>query len=109
MAALKNISKSIRISEEVFSYIDSAPGKGFNEKFEKIILEAKQTESDRKKELARLEEQIHEARLKLRNLLSQDRELQQFFRTVNSIQRRISSMKDALGIENPEDKPYNND
>ena len=41
VASKKNIAKSVRISDEVFAYIDAAPGKGFNEKFENIILEAK--------------------------------------------------------------------
>lgn len=50
--ATKSIAKSIRISDEVFDYIDQAPGKGFNEKFENIILEAKLEESKRKEELA---------------------------------------------------------
>ena len=54
----KSIAKSVRLTQEVFDYIDSAPGNGFNEKFENIILEAKRGESDRKKELARLDKQI---------------------------------------------------
>ena len=43
----KSIAKSVRLTQEVFDYIDSAPGNGFNEKFENIILEAKRGESDR--------------------------------------------------------------
>ena len=54
----KSIAKSVRLTQEVFDYIDSAPGNGFNEKFENIILEAKRGESDRKKELARLDKKI---------------------------------------------------
>ena len=46
------------MTQEVFDYIDSAPGNGFNEKFENIILEAKRGESDRKAELARLDGEI---------------------------------------------------
>ena len=42
----KSIAKSVRLTQEVFDYIDSAPGNGFNEKFENIILEAKR--GDRK-------------------------------------------------------------
>lgn len=105
----KSISKSVRISEEVYSYIDSAPGKGFNEKFENIILEAKRTESDRKKELARLERQICEARQELSKLLSQDRDLRDFFRIFIDVRRHFGSMKDALDRAYPEYKPNNND
>lgn len=109
MAVKKNISKSIRISEEVFSYIDSSPGKGFNEKFENIILEARRTESDRKEELARLEDRICEKRQELSRLINQNMELRQFFRTIGSIQHQIASMKDALDCADPECNPYNND
>lgn len=105
----KSISKSVRISEEVYSYIDSAPGKGFNEKFENIILDAQRTESDRKKELARLERQIREARQELSKLLSHDRDLKDFFRIFSDIQHRLTSMKDALDRAYPEYKPNNND
>lgn len=109
MAQKKNISKSVRISEEVYSYIDSSPGKGFNEKFENIILEAKRTEPERKKELAGLEHQIWEARQELSRLLSQDRDLREFFRIFIDVRRHLSSMKDALDRAYPEYKPNNND
>ena len=36
----KSIAKSVRLTQEVFDYIDSAPGKGGNEKFEIILLVA---------------------------------------------------------------------
>ena len=56
--AKKDISKSIRLTQEVYDYIDEAAGNGFNEKFENIILEAKAQESGRKKRLAELEKYI---------------------------------------------------
>lgn len=95
-ASKKNIAKSIRISEEVFAYIDQAPGKGFNEKFENIILEAKKSEAQRKQNLAVLDEQIHDAQLKLNKILQQDCELQQFFRTFAYMQHQLSTLKDCI-------------
>lgn len=47
----KSIAKSVRLTQEVYDYIEQQAGNGFNEKFENIILEAKKGESDRKKEL----------------------------------------------------------
>lgn len=54
----KEIAKSIRLSREVFEYIDGYRGNGFNEKFENIILDYQKVEKDlqarikaRKKEL----------------------------------------------------------
>ena len=96
MASKKNIAKSIRISDEVFAYIDAAPGKGFNEKFENIILEAKKEEATRKKKLADLEQQIHDARENLYKIFEQDRELRNFFRIFCSIQHQILDMKESV-------------
>ena len=35
---MKNVSKSVRLSEKVFNYINDYEGQGFNQKFENIIL-----------------------------------------------------------------------
>ena len=96
MASKKNIAKSVRISDEVFAYIDAAPGKGFNEKFENIILEAKREEADRKKRLAKLEQRIHDAQINLNKLLDQDRELRQCFRQFTYIQHQVDIMKQSV-------------
>lgn len=110
MASKKNIAKSIRISEEVFAYIDNAPGKGFNEKFENIILEAKKTEADRKKRFAVLEKQIHDAEQKLHRLLDQSRELDRFFRTFLQMQRTLNDLKNNLDrVFNVSGENQNND
>lgn len=96
MASKKNIAKSVRISDEVFAYIDAAPGKGFNEKFENIILEAKREEADRKERLADLEQRIHDAQINLNKLLDQDRELRQCFRQFAYIQHQVEIMKQSV-------------
>lgn len=71
----KDIAKSIRLSREVFDYINGYRGNGFNEKFENIILDYQQAEKDlqarikgRKKELELFEKQIHKAAEDLRKL-----------------------------------------
>jgi len=58
----KNIAKSIRMSEKVNNYIMQAPGNGFNEKFENIILSAMESESERVAQLQRLDKQISNKR-----------------------------------------------
>lgn len=90
----KNIVKSVRLTQEVFDYIDSAPGNGFNEKFENIILEAKRGESDRKKELARLEDRINKQQRK-QNLLFQ--QLTNFNYFLNSFEAAHKSLHDLRG------------
>lgn len=71
----KNIAKSIRLSEEVYVYIDGYRGNGFNEKFENIILDYQKAEKDlqarikaRKKELKLWEKQVHKAAEDVRKL-----------------------------------------
>lgn len=48
----KNVSKSIRLTEDLYKYIDNYCGDGFNEKFENVILDARHSENKR---LIRLE------------------------------------------------------
>lgn len=64
----KNIAKSIRLSEEVYAYIDGYRGNGFNEKFENIILDYQKAEKDlqarikaRKKDLEFWDKKVHGA------------------------------------------------
>lgn len=56
--ASKSNSKSVRLSNEVVEYINEYEGKGFNEKFENIILFAMKTEIERKKRVAELDKLI---------------------------------------------------
>lgn len=97
MALKKSISKSIRISEEVFGYIDNVPGKGFNEKLENIILTAKAEEPKREKNLADLEQQVERERRSLYRLLEQRRDLDEFFRVFVRLRRDLEHMNESLG------------
>lgn len=54
----KNIAKSVRLSDEVFEYIQAYKGDGFNEKFENIILYAMNSEAERNERIKRLDELI---------------------------------------------------
>lgn len=58
MAGQKSVSKSIRLSPELYGYICSYRGNGFNEKFENIILDARDTEPQRRARLESLDEEI---------------------------------------------------
>ena len=55
---MKNISKSIRLSERVYDYIENFEGIGFNQKFENIILFAMERELQLQKRLTSLENMI---------------------------------------------------
>lgn len=67
----KSIAKSIRLSEEVFTYIDGYRGEGFNQKFENIILDAMCGEADRKRRIEMLDASIEQRKNELRRMSDQ--------------------------------------
>jgi hypothetical protein len=103
----KNISKSIRISEEVFDYINESPGKGFNDKFENIILSAKKEESERQQRLAELNEAIEKKSCELKRLFNEHRYMNDFFRSVLHMQRELSDLEELLDKADCEAKGIN--
>ena len=54
----KNINKSVRLSNEVYEYVNEFQGNGFNEKFENIVIFSMKTEIERKKRLDEIEKLI---------------------------------------------------
>lgn len=67
MPAYKCINKSVRMTQELYDYISAYRGEGFNEKFSNIILDARDSEAERNKVLARLDRQASERREYLRD------------------------------------------
>ena len=65
----KNVAKSIRMSEKVNDYIVNYRGNGFNEKFQNIILDAMEQESERDLIIQTLDKRIETSRKKLEELL----------------------------------------
>ena len=89
----KSISKSIRLSQEVYDYIDGYAGKGFNQKFENIILFAKRTEKDKCKHIAKLDADIEKRQKELSVLLDRLRELHS---RINAIDSRFYYVETAF-------------
>lgn len=94
--ANKNISKSIRLDEEVYGYIMDAPGKGFNEKFENIILQAKREEPERKAKLVDLQKSIDEQQRRLYQLIDRNRYLDEYYRLFNHMRITLDKMHEDL-------------
>jgi len=67
----KNNMRSIRLSDKVMDYIMNYRGDGFNEKFENIILDAMESEDDRKKSLEMYDRLIAQERKKYYDLRQQ--------------------------------------
>ena len=105
----KSIAKSVRLTQEVFDYIDSAPGNGFNEKFENIILEAKRGESDRKKELARLDKKIERQQRKESLLFEKYNYLESSFRDYVHSQHQIENLRHDIDKAAEKDKQFKGD
>lgn len=93
MAAKKNNSKSIRLSDTVLEYIEKSEGRGFNEKFENIILYAMESEPNRIKEIAFLDEQIAKKKKELQKLSSRFFDCHQ---TLLACERLTSSLASTL-------------
>ena len=87
MAAKKNNSKSVRLSDEVLSYIENYEGDGFNQKFENIILYSMKTESDREQRIQWLNDQIAEKR----SILDQIRKYEQILTSVGFRLRQLDT------------------
>lgn len=86
----------MRLTQEVYDYIEQQAGNGFNEKFENIILEAKKGESERKKELARLDKQIEKQRQKQTLLFEQLTNFNYFLNSFEDAQKLLQNLKNKL-------------
>lgn len=82
-------AKSIRISDEVLTYIENAPGDGFNQKFENIILDAKRTEPERKRIVAHYDELIQKRKEQLSRIADKVESLDVTIQAVFSLQDEV--------------------
>lgn len=53
-----SVAKSIRISEDLYDYINNYQGEGFNQKFSNIIRDARDTEPARRQKIQALDAEI---------------------------------------------------
>jgi cytochrome P450 len=74
----------------------AAPGTGFNEKFENIILEAKNGEMQREKRLADLDQSIENEQNKLYQLYDRYRFMDQFFRDFIHLRHDFENVRSDL-------------
>ena len=88
----KNISKSIRISERVFNYIEEYEGNGFNEKFSNIIIHAMESEKKLEKRLDDLRAYIRLEETKLSELKQEIYENKDILKKLQGVQTYIDSL-----------------
>lgn len=100
--AKKSVMKSIRLSEDLLAYIEKQSGNGFSDKFENLIISARDDESRLKKELKRLNDLVDNRRKQLDEISAQvsalDINLQEIFRLdlkISSIKGRLDAIDDS--------------
>lgn len=86
----KNINKSVRLSNEVYEYVNEFQGNGFNEKFENIVVFCMKTEVERKKRLDEIEKMIKSRSEQLENI---NRDLDTARRATNIYKRTMDTLK----------------
>lgn len=86
----KNINKSVRLSNEVYEYVNEFQGNGFNEKFENIVVFCMKTEVERKKRLDDIEKMIKSRSEQLENI---NRDLDTARRATNIYKRTMDTLK----------------
>ncbi|WP_368272295.1 hypothetical protein [Enterocloster lavalensis] len=89
MSKGKCIAKSIRLSEEVFTYIDGYRGEGFNQKFENIILDAMCAEADRKRRIEALDGSIAIRKAELTRMYNQIAFYRVVYRDLKAIESSV--------------------
>lgn len=89
----KDIAKSIRLSQEVFGYINEYRGNGFNEKFENIILDYQKQEKE-------IQKRIEIERKEIMQLIVQARDAVDGVRELRNIKWNVDNCMNLLdGIE----------
>ncbi|WP_320956528.1 hypothetical protein [Enterocloster asparagiformis] len=89
MSKGKSIAKSIRMTEEVFAYINGYQGEGFNQKFENIILEAMCGEAERKRRLNALDISIEHRKDELHRMYDQISFYRAIYRDLKAIESSV--------------------
>jgi geranylgeranyl pyrophosphate synthase len=97
----KSNAKSIRMTDEVFGYINNFKGDGFNEKLENIVLFAKKHEPKIKERIAILEEKEEELKKEVEKLYSIKGSLQSISRYIDQAKSYIDNkpLKGQMKLE----------
>ena len=90
--APKNNAKSVRMTDAVLAYVESMDGKGFNEKFENMVLYAMKTEKDRERHIAILDDEIARKRDMLYKLRQMEDKLVWIQRSLNGLGDQVSGL-----------------
>lgn len=93
----KSINKSIRLSQHVYDYIMQAPGDGFNQKFENIIIDAKESEARRQETLKMLDDRIEDLQADYNSCYDKLRKLEPMVQVALHINSLIKEFDSSVG------------
>lgn len=96
VANFKKNQKSVRLTDEVLAYVENAPGDGFNQKFENLVLEMKRTEPERKKRLTELEHKISLKQKQLSVIVDSVESLDITIQAIFSLQEEVHRIQAGL-------------
>lgn len=108
MKSKKCNSKSIRLTDEVLAYVESHPGDGFNNKFENLVLDYKNSEQYRKKRVAYYDSLIETRKKQLAEVSEKAESLNHLMnlmsKQLNTLQTELLSIKrELIKLEVPKD------
>lgn len=92
----KSNSKSIRLTDDILAYIESAPGDGFSQKFENIILEAKEAEPERKKRLESYDRRIKQKEVQLEKISEKVQALDGLVQVATGLNKGVRQIKQQI-------------
>lgn len=88
---MKNISKSVRLSNEIYNYVEAFEGEGFNQKFENLVLFVMEEEEQKRKRLTELDKLISTRSEELNklnaNLYTARSETRRFLHAIRELER----------------------
>lgn len=93
---LKTVAKSLRMTPEVYDYVLSSPGDGFNQKFESLVLEAKRTEPERREIISALDRKIQRKSMQLDKISNWVVEIDDSVRQIIQIEGAIQRVQQRI-------------
>ena len=105
----KDVRKSVRLSQEVYAYVESAEGKSFNDKLDRLLLDAKNGEAQRAKRIQEYDKRIQRQEEKMEKLFEQESDFRKLHSNAVMLNRQLEELGKAFkrqieAFENETDK-----
>ena len=95
--AKKDCLKSVRMTQEVFNYIDGFEGRGFNQKFENLVLFCMKAEEEKKRTLSLYDDMIDSRKGVLSELYEMQNVLRQMLDWIEPVSQRCGFLFERHG------------